>query len=319
MRTPFQFPLYSRELPIEIRHAAESRHWQLFPVPVRGRFAKAEAFIKHATSDIAILEGLAYENSGCNWALATGPASGVFAIEASDQSGCASFLAITMKYEEEADWTETLEISRLGIPCAFFQWPENMILNTAHRKIATGLILRGDTDWVLLPPSTVSGVKYTYRDSATPVASPPTWVTRKYFVWQDGQPSNNILPFPRFPTGRGASTIYPAGSALGIILPFSNYSSALSCPGTQHRIQMLFDRLENGSWFCHFIDEDHRTTLPRTVTFPSSDKLIATSECGGALKCGLQRKLLTRAINKGRGGVILQLTDEQYSRLKTSK
>lgn len=85
MRTPFQFPLYSRELPIEIRHAAESRHWQLFPVPVRGRFAKAEAFIKHATSDIAILEGLAYENSGCNWALATGPASGVFAIEASDQ------------------------------------------------------------------------------------------------------------------------------------------------------------------------------------------------------------------------------------------
>jgi hypothetical protein len=79
---------------------------------------------------------------------------------------------------------------------------------------------------------------------------------------------------------------------------------------------MLFHRLETGHWICRFIDEDHRTTLPRTLTFLSSKKVVETSECGGALKSMRQRKLLNRAIENGRGGVILELNEEQYSNLK---
>jgi hypothetical protein len=321
MKTPLQFPLSSRELPAEVRQVAECRHWCVFPAYRRGKYADAQSLIKNATCDVNNLEQLAFENPGCNWALATGPASGVFAIHADDESGAASFLSITMRYEEETDWSETLETAILGIPdCAFFQWPECMILRTASRIIASGLSIRGDENWVLIPPSTnIAGAKYNYRDPETPLATAPKWMIKKFFTRQNGQSSSNILSFPQFHAGRTTSAFCSMGSASGIILPFSTYARTAHNEGSRHRVQMLFHRSETGRWLCKFIDNDHQTTLFRTLSFSTTEKVIEASERGGALKSVKRRKALNQAIEREHGGIILELTEEQYSRLKTNK
>lgn len=318
MVTSLQISQNTQDLPAEIRYAAEWRHWQLFPVPVHGRSNYAQAFIKSATCDVATLERLAFENSACNWGLATGPASGVFAIKADNESGATSFLSITMRYESENDWSETLESAILGVPdCAFFLWPQGMILRTTNRRIVPGLSIRGNGDWVLIPPSiNIAGAKYNFRDLEAPLAPAPKWLIKKFFVAQDNQLSSNILSFPQLPTKRVTPDFHPVGSASGIVLPFSTYARAASIPGSWHRVQMLFYRSKNGCWICRFIDEDHRTTLTRTLSYLSFEKVIETSERGGALRCFRQRKALNRAIEKGWGGVILKLTEEQYSQLK---
>jgi hypothetical protein len=82
---------------------------------------------------------------------------------------------------------------------------------------------------------------------------------------------------------------------------------------------MLFHHAKNGRWMCRFIDEDHQTTLSRTPSFASPDKVVEASERGGALRCMRQRKALERAIEKGWGGVLLKLTEEQYTKLTTSE
>jgi hypothetical protein len=309
------------DLLCEIRYAAENRHWQLFPVPVAGRSDYARTFIKNATCDIATLEQLAHNNPCSNWGLATGPASGVFAIRADDESGVTSFLSITMKYEDETDWRETLESAILGVPnCAFFAWPEGMTLRTANRRIVPGLSIRGDGDWVLIPPSTnVGGAKYNYRDLEAPLAPAPKWIIKKYFVAQDAQHVGNILPFSQSPIRKAASDVYTVGSAAGIVLPFSSVSVNAPRQNSCHCVQMLFHHAKNGRWMCRFIDEDHQTTLSRTPSFASPDKVVEASERGGALRCMRQRKALERAIEKGWGGVLLKLTEEQYTKLTTSE
>ncbi len=185
--------------------------------------------IKEATSDVVALERVAFENPGCNWALFAGPASGVFAVKADDQSGAASFLSITYRYEAEKDWNETLESAVLGIPdCAFFQWPEGMILRNADRRIASGLSIRADGDWVLIPPSTnVAGAKYIFRDPETPPAPAPKWIIKKFFVAQNEQSRSNILPFPRLPEERATSAFRSVRPASRIILPFLSMCAQL--------------------------------------------------------------------------------------------
>jgi hypothetical protein len=227
--------------------------------------------------------------------------------------------SITYRYEDEATWSETLESAVLGVPhCAFFQWPQGMILNTRNRRIVPGLSIRGNGDWITIPPSTnIAGSEYKYRDPETPIAPAPRWIIKKFFVEQDGLSSSNIVPFPKLPVNDVTSAFHLAGSASGIILPFSTYSSrTFSRPGSCHRVQMLFHHSKNGRWICRFVEDDLQETLPRTRNFLSAERLIEISERGGALRSVEERKALSRAIERGWGGAILKLTEEQYSRLK---
>jgi hypothetical protein len=69
-------------------------------------------------------------------------------------------------------------------------------------------------------------------------------------------------------------------------------------------------------WHCQFLEEDLRTSLPRTLTFSSSDKVIALIERGGGLTDLASRQALDQAIATGRGGVFLSLSAEQYAELR---
>lgn len=81
-----------------------------------------------------------------------------------------------------------------------------------------------------------------------------------------------------------------------------------------HRIYMSF--VARPEWFVQFLEADLKSPLPRAFTFASADKIRELARRGEAMGTSEGRQLLEFAISKGRGGVYLKLTPEQYARLK---
>lgn len=69
-------------------------------------------------------------------------------------------------------------------------------------------------------------------------------------------------------------------------------------------------------WHCQFLEPDLKTSLPRKLHFASSDKVIELVERGGGLSDQESRAMLNQAIEIGRGGLFLNLTSEQYMKLR---
>jgi hypothetical protein len=74
--------------------------------------------------------------------------------------------------------------------------------------------------------------------------------------------------------------------------------------------------LRNG-WHCHFLEADLKTPLPRKLNFPGPEKIVETAERGGYVMNLEGRQALENGIEKGRGGIWLLLTEEQYQKLKS--
>jgi len=87
-----------------------------------------------------------------------------------------------------------------------------------------------------------------------------------------------------------------------------------SYTGGVHRVYMSF-MLRQG-WHCQFLEQDLKTPLPRKLALASQGKLLKLAERGGATLDLESREAIRHAIEIGRGGVWLNLTDEQYKRLK---
>ena len=81
-----------------------------------------------------------------------------------------------------------------------------------------------------------------------------------------------------------------------------------------HRVYMSF-MLRRG-WQCQFLEEDLKTPLHRKLVFISHDKIFEIAERGGAITNLESRQAIHHGIENGRGGVWLNLTEEQYRRLK---
>lgn len=80
--------------------------------------------------------------------------------------GVASFAALASKElgSNDEDWS-TLLVRGGTITYALFRSPEKGLhLRTHNRIFAPGLSIRGDGDWIPLPPSRFSGVEYFYED-----------------------------------------------------------------------------------------------------------------------------------------------------------
>jgi type II secretory pathway predicted ATPase ExeA len=69
-------------------------------------------------------------------------------------------------------------------------------------------------------------------------------------------------------------------------------------------------------WFCQFLEQDLKTSLPRKVTLDDAQKLIEMAERGGCTLNLEARQAMNHAIEIGRGGVWLELTEEQYQKLR---
>jgi hypothetical protein len=69
-------------------------------------------------------------------------------------------------------------------------------------------------------------------------------------------------------------------------------------------------------WLCQFLEADLKTALPRKVTVRDAKKLFEMAERGGVHLNPAGRYSIQKAVEKGRGGTWLELTEEQYAKLK---
>jgi hypothetical protein len=69
-------------------------------------------------------------------------------------------------------------------------------------------------------------------------------------------------------------------------------------------------------WICEFVETDQAGTTLRTLRVGAADKIREMAQRGGALRNLESRQMLEYGISSGRGGVTLNLTPEQYARLK---
>jgi len=80
-----------------------------------------------------------------------------------------------------------------------------------------------------------------------------------------------------------------------------------------HRVYLSF-QFRDG-WQCQFLEADLQTPLPKKLHFASSDKLIELVERAGGFIDQETRLMVDQGIEMGRGGLFLQLTEEQYAKL----
>ena len=89
----------------------------------------------------------------------------------------------------------------------------------------------------------------------------------------------------------------------------------MACGGI-HRVYMAF--FERRGWYCQFLESDLKTPLPRTIYFKTSEKVLQLADHSGAFRNLESHQMFEHAISTGRGGVWLELTEEQYRRLKST-
>jgi hypothetical protein len=68
-------------------------------------------------------------------------------------------------------------------------------------------------------------------------------------------------------------------------------------------------------WYCHFLERDLQTALPLKIQFKSHEKLRELAERGGCTLNLEARQSLDHGIEIGRGGIWLELSEEQYQKL----
>lgn len=95
--------------------------------------------------------------------------------------------------------------------------------------------------------------------------------------------------------------------------PGERLCSNCRSPGI-HRIYMYYMFREG--WTCQFLEEDLKTPLPHRLRFADPAKIRAIVEKVGNFANLQDRQALDYGLEIGRGGVWLQLTEEQYRRLK---
>ena len=81
-----------------------------------------------------------------------------------------------------------------------------------------------------------------------------------------------------------------------------------------HRVYLSF-QFRDG-WRCQFLEADLKTALPKRLQFASPDKLIELVERAGGFTNQDSRLMVNQAIEMGRGGIFLKLTEEQYAKLR---
>jgi hypothetical protein len=96
-------PRYIHRVPVEVYRAALRNGWRFFPVSSSKHLSVTHANLFQATDNLQQLSNWACEWP--NWALVTGPDSGVFVLEVDGGEGLASLLDLC---GDDWSWLDTL-------------------------------------------------------------------------------------------------------------------------------------------------------------------------------------------------------------------
>ncbi len=170
--------------------ALAGKGWRLFPCLPRSKKPCIKEWPTLATTDPEQLRTWAHEHPGCNWALATGPASGVWAMDC-DVKPCPSCPPETRKVNG-ASTLKNLMAQHGALPLTLitvthhgnqylFKYPSDRTIRNenAGKKLGDGLDIRGDGGYVMVPPSVHPvGSPYRFADADAELANAPEWLIR---------------------------------------------------------------------------------------------------------------------------------------------
>jgi hypothetical protein len=152
-----------------------SRGWLIFPCKAGTKQPAVSNWRHLATRDPAKITRWIGDHPGCNWAIATGPASGLFVLDVDGEDGLDSFWMLCKKHGD----IETLGVKTPKGAHLYFRYPVGATVRNSARKIGRGLDVRGMGGYVLTPPSVhPSGAAYEWLGGIEdrPVATTPTWL-----------------------------------------------------------------------------------------------------------------------------------------------
>jgi hypothetical protein len=131
--------------------------------------------LKAATTDVNLIIGWWRGYPDCNIGMATGVASGVFVIDIDGENGESG---ISMLERQHGVLPPTVESITGRGRHLFFAWPSATKIRNSAGSIASGIDVRGDGGYVLLPPSIhPSGAPYLWSPtSAKAFAIAPDWL-----------------------------------------------------------------------------------------------------------------------------------------------
>lgn len=155
-----------------------------------GKHPRTAHGAKDASTDKGKIEAWATQWPRCNWAVATGPDSGVFVLDVDGEKGMASLAALETKYESlPATRTSTTGRGEHR----WFRYPATSTVRNSTGRLGPGLDIRGNGGYVLVPPSIhANGTPYEWRDAKAPTANAPDWLME--LLAEDARQEQNLLP-----------------------------------------------------------------------------------------------------------------------------
>jgi len=149
------------------------RGWPLFPCVERGKTPLIRDWPRRASCDADVIRRWAKKHERCNWAVTTGPVSGIFVIDVDGECGEESFCSLV---EQHGTWSTTLTAITARGQHFYFDWPASGAIRNSTGKLGAGLDVRGAGGYCIVPPSThPSGAIYEWTTNSQ-VASAPDWL-----------------------------------------------------------------------------------------------------------------------------------------------
>jgi hypothetical protein len=154
--------------------------WRMHPIEPGGKRPLLTGWPERATTEPAMLQRWWRRSPGANLAVATGPGSGLLALDVDGPEGERTLAALERQHGSlpalyPMQWTG----GGRGGWQAFFSWPEGRQIGNSAGRLGAKLDTRGHGGYALLPPS-ATAQRYRWapdRDPRTlPPAPPPGWL-----------------------------------------------------------------------------------------------------------------------------------------------
>jgi Bifunctional DNA primase/polymerase, N-terminal len=261
--------------------SAWQRRWKIFPLIHRSRFAIEQPLLAQATTCAEQIRRWQRDYPDCDWAVATGKHSDVFALQLSLDWGINT---MRVRFGEQIHALDTLQVQAPNRLIVFFRWPVDGFPVCISNLIATGIHIFETGSYIALPAANnVRDIRYEYRNPDASVVPAPLW----------------LLDFIRF----------------SLVEQRKQQTTSHSRPTTPTVSILLTFTRKDGHWLCDFYDPDSRKKISKTLSFRSDDKLIALVKRGGADMNREHETKLYGGIEKGQGAILLNLRLDQYEKL----
>ena len=151
--------------------------FRVFPCHPRSKVPCIKSWRKLASSDPAAIEKWARKYPDCNWAVATGPESGVFVLDEDGAAGSESLRLLEVQHGPLPATLTNLTGREDGGRHLCFRWPATGEVRNSAGQVGKGLDIRGAGGYIMIAPSIHpdTGQPYRWFDLQQTIAEAPAW------------------------------------------------------------------------------------------------------------------------------------------------